>query len=137
MRKDTALIGENLESSYKTRRVTVNEPVSDWCCEYLTELMKACGLIVGPAGYDFSIIGEIDRFFVTETSTYRAEIGITFYVITQDGAPVWSKRISAEADNWGSSYKATNYYECITSAYITVFTSFFNDPSFKSALTQQ
>ena len=137
MRKDTTLVGENLEHSNSIRRVTVNESVSEWSRENLTFLMIKNGICANTHSYDFGIVGDIERFYIEETSTYNAEIAITFYLVTSRGSPVWSKRITAKADNWGSSYSAVNYFECITDAYINLFESLFTDISFKNTLKEQ
>jgi len=137
MRKDTTLIGENLEHRNSIRRVTVNESVSEWCRENLTFLINKNAICANARSYDFGIVGEIDRFYIEETTTYNAEIAITFFLVTSGGSPVWSKRITAKADNWGSSYRAVNYFECITDAYINIFHSLFNDTSFQNTLMEQ
>lgn len=134
-REDTSLIGENVERPDK-RPVTIDESVSKWCQDKLLLLLKEGKLATNNSNYDFAIKGRIKKFFVLEGGSYNAAISINFQALSKDGDILWEGTKKGSANNWGNSYKAINYYECISNAYLDIINNLFTDTSFAKAITQ-
>ena len=134
-REDTSLIGENVERPDK-RLVTVDESVSKWCQDKLLLLLKEGTLTVNNSNYDIAIKGRIKKFFILEGGSYNATIAINFQALSKDGDILWEGTKKGAANNWGNSYKAINYYECISNAYLDIINNLFTDTSFTKAITQ-
>jgi hypothetical protein len=132
-RDDTLFIGENIERSRK-RMVSINEPLGMWCQEHMQLLVHKIGLNTSNKDCTVTIKGIIRHFFVLESSSYEAKIIIKFMVFSRDGTLLWEGTKAGEANNWGTSYKAVNYYECISDAFIDVITELFTDKTIRNAI---
>lgn len=135
-RKDTLLIGVNGER-VKRRPVTVNESVGKWCHDHLLLVMKENKFNISKTRYDIAIKGIINEFFVYEGSTYDASVSITFQVLSGDDQILWEGTKVGKDKNWGTSYKAMNYYECLSDAYLKAIIELFSDNSVRSAIAQE
>jgi hypothetical protein len=134
-RRDTLLIGKNVERVQR-RPVTVNESVGKWCQDHLLLLMKKNKFNISKTDYDIAIKGVINEFFVYEGSTYDASVTISFQALSGDDQILWEGTKVGKDKNWGTSYKAVNYYECISDAYLKTIIELFSDNSFKTAIAK-
>ncbi len=135
-RKDTLFIGENVESSTK-RQVTIDESVGKWCGDNLSLLLKKRGLKISNSGYAIAIKGVIKEFQVTESTSYKAKVAINFQAINKDYIVLWEGTKTGHASNWGTSYKAINYYECISDAFLKAVMELMKDSLFLSIIVQK
>ena len=134
-RNDTLRIGVNAEHA-KRRPVTVNESVGKWCHDHLLLVMKENKFNISKTRYDIAIKGIINEFFTYEGSTYDASVSITFQALSGDDQILWEGTKVGKDKNWGNSYKAMNYYECLSDAYLKTIVELFSDDSFKSAIAK-
>ncbi len=154
-RNDTARIGENIESSNK-RMVTTNESVAAWCRDNLKMILQDQHIQTVEMGarlskslpettadglptpmqniYSVALQATILEFFVTEGDQYKAEVAMEFTLVDQSGNPLWKGIKRSVANNWGKSYSAVNYYECISSAYAYVICQLFTDADVEKIL---
>ena len=132
-REDASLIAENRE--HKTAKpVTTKDNVAAWCAERLKTLLGQFGLNVVDGQPDLIITGEVKRFFVEETTTYKGDVGLRIEVLTKDGRSIWSGMTGGTATRFGRSYKAENYYEVISDSFLEAVQNLFKNEGFRGAL---
>ncbi len=119
-RGNPALIGENREDADegKVLPVSTRDDVAGWCTERLRILLRQSGFDVVSAGGDILLSGEVSRFFVAETSLYKAEVGLKIEMRGSDGKPLWSGVANGSTNRFGRSYKAENYYEVLSDSFL-------------------
>jgi hypothetical protein len=154
-RNDTANIGENIESSNK-RMVTTNESVAAWCRDNIRMILRDQNIQTVEMGarlsnplpettadglptpmqniYSVALQATILEFFVTEGDQYKADVAMEFTLVDQSGNPLWTGIKRSVANNWGKSYSAVNYYECISSAYAYVICQLLTDANVERIL---
>ncbi len=86
---------------------------------------------------DVTLKGEVQQFFVRETSTYKSEVAIHVSVVGRDGKPRWSGVATGDATRFGRSYKAENYHEALSDAVVNAVSSMLESPEFQKALSGQ
>jgi len=127
MREDKQLIGRNTEDE-TPRTVTTQDDVGAWCSTQLSGLLREAGVPVVDEGAQLVISGKVTRFMVDEAETYRGAIAMLVTVQDAKGKQLWSGVVTGESKRWGRSYKADNYMEALSDAYVRAATAFVTDP---------
>jgi hypothetical protein len=114
--------------------VTTRDDVGSWCSQQLTSLLGKAGVELVPSGADLAISGKVRRFFVDEGDDYVGTVILQITVTDATGREVWSGQAAGAATNWGRTYKAQNYLETLSDAFLRAFDSWLTDPRFAIAL---
>lgn len=137
-RRTNPAIGENREDADegKVLLVTTRDEIGAWTTDRLKVLLTQGGyrLVNDDDQADLRLSGEVLQFFVTETSTYKAAVSIRITLTQRDGQQVWSGVGSGNKTRFGRSYKAENYYEVLSDAYLGAIQELLAQPSFQSTL---
>jgi hypothetical protein len=134
LRSNKELIGENQEDD-KPKPVTTTDDVGAFVATHMRELFAHAGLKTVDSDGDVIIKGEIMQFYVMETSTYKAEVGVHLTVVDRAGKTLWAGLASGDADRFGRSYKLENYYEVLSDAIVNTVSSMLDSTQFQSALS--
>lgn len=139
VRGNPALIAENREDADKGKilAVTTRDDVAAWAKTQIGDLLGKFGLNVVATGGDVVITGEIRRFFVTETSTYQADVGILITVKDAAGVELWQGMANGSAERFGRSYKLENYAESWSDALLEATYSLLSSTEFRQALAKK
>jgi len=81
-----------------------------------------------------SLEADIVKFYVTEESTYKANVGLKVRLKSKKGDMLWEGTIAASSSRWGSSYKAENYYEALSNTCIDVVYNLLKSDAFLQAV---
>jgi hypothetical protein len=133
-RQNPALIAENREKANKFRQVTTTADVAAFVTSHVKESLHGAGLNIVDGAADLTISGELRRFFVTETSTYKGEISMVIHVKNSTGKEVWTGVVGGDAERFGRSYKADNYYETMSDMVLRASYNLLSNPGFHEAL---
>jgi hypothetical protein len=133
-RQKPALIAENHEKETNVLPVTTGDDVGAFVTRHLTELMQKAGLPIAEGPVDVTLSGEIREFFVMETGTYRGSVSLLVHAKNAQGRELWSGIIAGDAQRFGRSYKAENYYEVISDMLIKAAYNLMSNPGFHQAL---
>jgi hypothetical protein len=101
----------------------------------MRELFGRAGLKTVDSDGAVTIKGEVRRFFVGETSTYKSEVAVHLTVVDRGGKTLWTGNASGEADRFGRSYKLENYYEVLSDAIVNTVSSMLESAEFQKALS--
>ncbi|HTC53965.1 MAG TPA: hypothetical protein VK700_18675 [Steroidobacteraceae bacterium] len=134
LRSTKEAIGENNEDD-QPKPVTTADDVGAFVGTHMRELFDRAGLKTVDSDGDVTIKGEITEFYVRETSTYKAEVGVRVTVADRSGKTLWSGLASGDADRFGRSYKLENYYEVLSDAIVNTVSSMLDSAPFQSALS--
>jgi len=129
-------IGKNIErrGTDPDLPVTTKDNVASWLTDRFTHVLSETGIDVVKSNGTFRIEAEIRRFFVTESSSYKGDVGIKIRLRAKNGDVVWEGMVSGSASRFGSSYKADNYYEALSDSVVTAISGLFKDDQFKQAV---
>ncbi len=130
------LIGENREDDDKPKPVTTKDDVGAFVSTHMRELFDRAGLKTVDSNGAVTVRGEVQRFFVGETSTYQGEVVVHVTLVGRDGKTLWSGTASGDAQRFGRSYKAENYYEVLSDALVNTVSSMLQSDEFQRALAQ-
>ncbi len=136
-RPNPASIGENREDADdgKILPVTSRDEIGAWSTDRLMVLMTQAGYtFVDGDQADLTLSGEVLQFFVTETSMYQSNVSLRLTLTQKDGQVVWTGVGSGSKRRFGRSYKAENYYEVLSDAYLGAVQELLAQPSFQSTL---
>lgn len=131
-RKNPALIAENREKGVKS--VTTRDDVAAYVTDHLAESLKTTGLGVVDTGDVPVLTGEIDNFFVTEVSTYHAEVTLHVTLKSASGKTLWTGIVGGSSTTFGKSYSAPNYYKVLSNAVVDAAHNLLSNPAFHNAL---
>jgi hypothetical protein len=126
-------IGENREDD-KPKLVTTQDDVGAFVSKHMRELFNKAGITTVDTNGDVIVKGEVQQFFVRETSTYKAEFAVHLTVVGKDGATLWSGVAPGEASRFGRSYLLENYYEVLSDAVVNATSSTLQSAEFQKAL---
>jgi hypothetical protein len=133
-RQNPTLIAQNTEKPDKPRKVTTSSDVGAFVTEHLKDSLRAAGLnMVDDAG-DLTLSGEIRQYFVTEVNVYRGETSIVLHLKNSAGKEIWSGVISGDAERFGRSYKADNYFEVLSDTLLRAAHNLLANPGFHDSL---
>lgn len=136
-RADKAAIGENRENDAHPRPVTTADDVGAFVGSHMRELFDRAGLKTVDGNAPVTVRGEVEKFFVRETGTYKGEVAVHLTVVGQDGRTLWSGLASGEATRFGRSYKLENYEEVLSDALVNTVSSMLQSAQFQKALAEQ
>ncbi len=136
IRKKPEEIGRNVEKrlSDQALLVTTRDNVASWLTGRFAKILEEFEIDVVKSGGTFLIDADIVKFYVTEESTYKADVALKVRVKTPGGAVIWEGLIASSASRFGSSYKAENYFEALSNATISVVHALLKNDSFKQAI---
>lgn len=128
-------IGENKEEDLPVPIYASGEP-AELVTNGLREYLKMAGLNVvdDRATADRIVTADLNRFWVTETGTYKGEVVATVYVKDKGGRVLWKGTGNGSVGKWGRSLNPENYQEIYSDAIIEVVESVLNQPGFHKAL---
>ena len=133
-RENKERIGENLEDA-KPKPVTTTDDVGAFITSHMRELFDHACLKTVDSNGKVTIKGEVKQFFVTETSTYKAEVVVHLTVVNGGGKTLWSGLASGDAARFGRSYKLENYCEALSDAIVNAVSSMLESAEFRKALS--
>ncbi len=136
IRKKPEEIGKNVEKrlSDQALPVTTRDNVASWLTGRFAKILEEFEIDVVKSGGAFLIDADIVKFYVTEESTYKADVALKVRVKTPGGAVVWEGLIASSGSRFGSSYKAENYFEALSNATISAVHALLKNDSFKQAI---
>jgi hypothetical protein len=133
-RQNPALIGQNTEKPDKPRSVTTADDVPAFVTQHLKDTLRAAGLSVVDDGGDLTLSGEIRQYFVAETSTYHGELSLVLHLKNKAGKELWSGAITGDAERFGRSYRADNYFEVLADTLLKATHNLLINPGFHDGL---
>jgi hypothetical protein len=136
LRKKPSEIGKNVEnrSSGTTRYVTTGDNVAAWFTDRFGNILSEFGVSVVKDGGALQLEADIVKFYVTEESVYKADIGLKVRLRSKSGDVLWEGMIAVSTNRWGKSYHADNYYEALSNACIDVVYNLLKNDSFMQAV---
>jgi Uncharacterized lipoprotein len=135
-RQNPSLVAENREHPDKVRSVTTSGDVAAFVADHLKESMRGAGLNIVDGPADVTITGDVRKFFVTEVNTYNGEIAVLIHVKNNAGKELWSGMALGDAQRWGRSYKAENYYEAMSNVVLSLTYNLLSNASFRESLAK-
>ncbi|MGH8217759.1 MAG: hypothetical protein ACREUT_04215 [Steroidobacteraceae bacterium] len=136
VRQRPELIAENREKA-TPRLVTTKDDVGVFVATHMRQIFDRAGLTTLDSGGDLVITGDVRRFFVEETNTYKASVVLRIAVRTTTGRVLWEGNVSGAASTFGRSYSMENYDQVLSDSIVNATVTLFNDQSFRSAVAQQ
>ena len=133
-RQNPTLIAMNTEKPDKPRQVTTSGDVGAFLTEHLKDTLRGAGLSVVDGPGDVTMSGEIRQFFVNEVNVYRGEVSIVIHVKNSAGKEIWSGMVGGDAERFGRSYRADNYYEVLSDTLLRAAHNLLANPGFHEAL---
>jgi hypothetical protein len=133
-RQNPTLIAQNTEKPDKPRPVTTSGDVAAFVTEHLKDTLRAGGLTTVDDGGDVTLSGEIRQFFVNEVNVYRGEASIVLHLKNGAGKEIWTGVINGDAERFGRSYRADNYYEVLSDTLLRAAHNLLANPAFHEAL---
>lgn len=134
-RENPRLIGENREGPMP-KPATTRDEVAAFVTDHFKTLLTAAGLTVVDSGENAIIKGDVQRFFVTETSKYSGEVRIAFVVTDPAGKTLWEGATGGTSVRAGFSYQAENYYESLSDALTIATDRLLREPGFEAAIAR-
>jgi hypothetical protein len=136
-RKEKDLLAENREKA-QVRYVSTPDAVAPYASTRLLDLMKEAGLPVSDKaeGATLVVSGELLRFYVVETETYRGEFRALLQVRSGEKL-LWKGMAVGRATRFGRSYKLENYHEVLSDCLVEAASRLLSDPIFVSVLAGQ
>ncbi len=135
-RKDSELIAKNIEDQDDgvVLEVTTTDDIGEWMSTQFALVFEGLGLTLDTEGGDVIVEGEVRRFFVTEDSTYKGDVGVLLTVKSKSGDTLWKGMVSGSAGRWGRSYNAGNYYGTLSDSTLEAIHNAISDRKFRNAL---
>jgi hypothetical protein len=134
VRENKQAIGENRED-HEPKPVTTTDDVGVFVSTHMRELLDHGGLKTVDSDGTVTIKGEVEQFFVRETSTYKSTVVVHLTVVGRQGQTLWSGIASGDATRFGRSYKLENYYEVLSDAVVNTVSSMLQSADFQKALS--
>jgi hypothetical protein len=122
-RQDRESIGKNTEGQIDTRAkgvwlVSTPDDVAAFLAGRFREVLKANGVSTVGSGATRLIKAQVQRYFVTEGETYKADVVLRFTVEDGAGRKLWQGIGEGHANRWGRSYREENYQESLCNAFL-------------------
>ena len=133
-RQNPTLIGQNTEKADKPLSVSTSSDVPAFVTEHLKDTLRAGGLTVVDDGGDLILSGEIRQYYVTEVNMYRGEVSLVLHLKNSAGKELWSGAITGDAERFGRSYKAENYFEVLSDTLLKAGYNLMINPGFQNGL---
>jgi len=135
-RESKEAIGENREDD-EPKPVTTKDDVGVFVGVHVRQLFDEAGIKTVDADGAVTVKGEVKKFFVRETNTYKSDVVLQLTVMDREGKTLWKGLASGEATRFGRSYRAENYYEVLSDAVVNTVSSMLRAPEFQRALSGQ
>lgn len=134
-RKKPEEIGKNIEKRISDAPliVTTKDNVAEWLTNRVAQVLSEFDITVSKDGI-LALEAEVVKFYVTEESMYKADLGLKARLKTRNGDVIWEGMVTGSAKRWGASYKAENYYESLSDALITTIYGLLQNDAFKRAV---
>lgn len=123
-------VGENREDA-DILPVETNSSIPAFVTDGVKRVFQEAGLEVVGSGAAYTLSGEINDFFVTETNTYQGKLAMKL-VLKKNGKPVWQKIITGKNSRFGRSYKLDNYLESLSDSIIDVSQTMLENDEFRA-----
>ena len=133
-RQNPTLIGQNTEKADKPLPVSTSSDVPAFVTEHLKDTLRAGGLTVVDDGGDLVLSGEIRQYYVNEVNLYRGEVSLVLHLKNSAGKELWSGAITGDAERFGRSYKAENYFEVLSDTLLKAGYNLMINPGFQNGL---
>lgn len=133
-RQNPTLIAQNTGKPDKPRPVTTSSDVGAFVTEHLRDSLRGAGLSIVDGAGDLTLSGEIRQYFVSEVNVYRGELSLVLRLKNGAGKEVWSGVATGDAERFGRSYKADNYYEVLSDTLLKAAHNLMVNPGFHDAL---
>ena len=133
-RQNPTLIGQNTEKADKPLSVSTSSDVPAFVTEHLKDTLRAGGLTVVDDGGDLVLSGEIRQYYVNEVNLYRGEVSLVLHLKNSAGKELWSGAITGDAERFGRSYKAENYFEVLSDTLLKAGYNLMINPGFQNGL---
>jgi len=137
VRKKPQEIGKNVErrGTNQDLLVTTKDNVASWLTDRFAQVLTEFGIDVVKKEGSFVLEADIIKFYVTEGSTYRGDVGLKVRLRSaKNDAILWEGMVSTSSSRWGSSYKAENYFESLSDATISAVYALLQDETFRQAV---
>lgn len=136
LRMKPSEIGKNIEKKHsgKNLTVTTKDNVAAWLTDKFASILQEFEVPVVAEGGAISLEADIVKFYVTEESEYKANVGLKIRARSKTGAVIWEGMIAVSNTQWGSSYKAENYYELLSNTCIDAVYALLKTDSFLQAV---
>jgi hypothetical protein len=134
-RENPKLIGENREGPMP-KPATTSDDVAAFVTDHFKTLLSGAGLTVVDGGETAIIKGDVQRFFVTETSKYSGEVRIDILVTDPAGKTLWEGTTWGTSVRSGFSYQAENYDESLSDALTIATNSLLRQRDFEAAIAR-
>lgn len=133
-REEKDRVGENVEKGYP-RYVATPDDIAAFVTKRLIALLAQPGLPVSGQAEGATVVvsGELQRFYVTENSTYKGEFRALLQV-ESGGKLLWKGLAAGENSRFGRSYKVENYHETLSDTLIDTVSRLLSDRDFMTAL---
>jgi hypothetical protein len=113
-----------------------SDDVAAFVTDHFKTLLTGAGLTVVDSGENAIIKGDVQRFFVTESSKYSGEVRIAFVVTDPAGKTLWEGATGGTSVRAGFSYQAENYYESLSDALTIATDRLLREPGFEAAIAR-
>jgi hypothetical protein len=135
-RKKPAEIGRNIEKKFAGRNmlVTTKDSVPDWLTFRFARIFSDFDLAVVKGDGNLKLEAEVIKFYVTEESTYKAEVSLKVRLKSADNKKIWEGMATGTASRFGSSFRADNYFESLSDATISAVHNLLKNNSFVQAV---
>ena len=133
-RQNPTLIAQNTEKPDKPRPVTTSSDVGAFVTEHLKDTLRAAGLNTVDDAGDVTLSGEVRQYFVNEVNVYRGEASLVLHLKNSAGKELWTGVITGDAERFGRSYRADNYYEVLSDTLLRAAHNLLANPGFHEAL---
>ncbi|MCK9418747.1 MAG: hypothetical protein M0R70_05125 [Nitrospirae bacterium] len=136
LRKRPSEIGKNVETKSfgKIRYVTTRDNVAAWLTDRFGKILSEFDIAVVKDGGTLSLEADVVKFYVTEESAYKADIGLKVRIRSKTGDVLWEGMTAVSSNRWGRSYNADNYNEALSNACIDVIYALLKNDSFLQAV---
>jgi hypothetical protein len=134
--KDT--IGKNVEGSTPVPIYSEGKTPPEFFHDVLSDELKNFGVQMAdaPETADRTISLDLTRFFVEESSNYRAEVKATVEVKDKGGRSLYRGQIAGDGKTFGRSLNKENYQQTLSDATRRAIGNLFAQPKFQEALTR-
>jgi len=141
LRQDPEVIGKNIETRIAAQEkgvwtVSTFDDVGAFLAGHFGEILSSNGVALVPEGPTRTISAEVQRFFVNEANTYKADVALRFTVRDGQGRTVWQGLAEGSSNRWGKSYSAENYYEALSNAFLESVKDLVKNPEFLAAFRE-
>lgn len=141
LRQDPEVIGKNIETRIAAQEkgvwtVSTFDDVGAFLAGHFGEILSSNGVALVPSDPTRTISAEVQRFFVNEANTYKADVALRFTVRDGQGRTLWQGIAEGSSNRWGKSYSAENYHEALCNAFLESVKDLAKNPEFLAAFRE-